>query len=646
MKIQLLSSKFAAFFAVALAACASSPVPGDPAVTPGGEDSGDVVAPMDVAEALAALPRAEVLQRSREGIPTYLAGELATVEHANLGEVAAAERELHRRLAAAMAPFRIDAADLRVRKSHLDERGTRHLRVGLVVDGLEVIGGDMVVHVDRGGTVTGINGGGRGDLQALPAPAISPSAAVALALADPRFASLDAAAPRLVYLITAEGTRFRAYELFVTGQRGEEPVRDAVYVDTASGKVVADYPQYQFAKSRKIYSAGNGSTLPGTLKRSEGQPATADSDVNAAYDNTGLTYDAYFNFWGRDSFNNAGGALISSVHFMSNYCNAFWNGSQMVYGDGSGTGCLPLARSLDVTAHELTHGVTANESGLVSSGETGGINESISDIFGAFTEAWFDGGKNGALVTSAGTWLVGEDVITPVIRNMCDPAADGSSADFWSSTIGNLGVYPASGVGNLAFCLLSKGGTHPRGKSTLNVPGIGMDKAIRILYKAQVDILTSTAKYAAVRTAMEQATTALGYDQATKDAVSCAWAAVNVGTAPTSCGASQPPPTDPALTSGAPVTAISGAANSQRFWQLAVPAGKVSVTFSLSGGTGDADLYVRAGAKPTLSTWECRPFLTGNAETCTVNNPAATTYWVMLHGFAAYSGATLVGTVR
>src|SRR6185503_7716997 len=161
-----------------------------------------------------------------------------------------------------------------------------------------------------------------------------------------------------------------------------------VYVDAATGDIVAVYPTYHYAKNRKVYSANNGTSLPGTLKRSEGQAATTDTDVNAAYDNTGRTYDAYQNFWNRDSYNNAGAQLTSTVHYSSNYCNAFWNGTQMVYGDGSGSSCLPLARGLDVTAHELTHAVTENESGLVYSGESGGMNEAMSDIFGAFTEAW------------------------------------------------------------------------------------------------------------------------------------------------------------------------------------------------------------------------------------------------------------------
>jgi pre-peptidase len=100
----------------------------------------------------------------------------------------------------------------------------------------------------------------------------------------------------------------------------------------------------------------------------------------------------------------------------------------------------------------------------------------------------------------------------------------------------------------------------------------------------------------------------------------------------------------PSLVNGVPVTNISGASGSQQFWKLAVAAGKTSVTFTISGGTGDADLYVRSGAKPTTSTFTCRPFLTGNNETCTLSNPVAGDWYVMIRGFAAFSGVTLRGT--
>ena len=491
----------------------------------------------DVTAALAALPDALVLDSSPDGLPRHIVGDLARVDVDRMNDPATAEPALRAVLARVVAPLRISPSDLRLRGVRRDGRGGTHFRFRLVADGLDVIGGDLVVHVDAKGSVAGVNGAGGGDFGRLPPARLTGAEAIAWVAADPRFAGLELSGSRPVFLVTEAGTRHRALEILVVGARGKDPARDRVYVDMTSGSIAAVDPQLRFAKSRRVYSAGNGTSLPGSLRRSEGNAATTDLDVNGAYDNTGAFYDAFAGFWGRDSYDNAGARLSSTVHYSTNYCNAFWNGTQMVFGDGNASaGCLPLARALDVTAHELTHAITERESGLIYSGESGAINESLSDSFAAFVEAWVAGGGTGTLTTTSDTWLYGESWVPPFVRSMCDPAADGASADVWSSSVGNLDVHYGSGVGNLAFCLLANGGMHPRGKTTVVVPSIGLETAIRILYEAQANYMTSTTTYTGARTAMEQAAAALGYDQATQDAVGCAWAAVRVGSAPVSCG--------------------------------------------------------------------------------------------------------------
>jgi len=595
------------------------------------------------------LPEAQVLLATEDGLPLYLVGEMAKVGAVQVADVAAAHAALAPSLAPVLAPFRLTADDLVIEKINVDEDGGQHFRYSQVHDGLEVIGADLVVHVDVKGALHTVNGTARGDIDdALGANPIAATTATQAILADAKFAGVanrSTSAPRLVYIETQDGQMHKAYEVVVRGERGQDPLRDKVYVDVDNGDIVAVHPQIHFAENRRIYSANNGTSTPGTLKRSEGQAATSDVDVNAAYDNVGAAYEAYKYFWNRDSYDNNGATLVATVHYSNNYCNAYWNGSQMVYGDGQGASCLPLARSVDVTAHELTHAVTENESGLVYAGESGGINESMSDVFGALVEAYVDGGKTGALPVSSGTWLVGEDILPPALRYMCDPVADGVSKDLWTSSLGSVDVHFSSGVGNLAFCLLSKGGTHPRGKTTTNVPAIGLEKAARIFYKANSDILTSSSNYAALRTASMQAATQLGYTQAEQDAVGCAWAAVGVGSAPGSCGGATPPPTsaDGTLTNNTPITGVSGAKDTQKFWKLEVPAGQTTLTIKISGGTGDADMYISAGSKPSTSSYQCRPYKDGNDETCSFNPPAAGTYWVMLNAYSAYAGVTLSG---
>ena len=601
-------------------------------------------APADIAAALQALRTVDVVHAGRDGVPSFLRGELGQAPRFDAADLASTQLAMRPVLGPVLASMRLRAGDLRLRKVNVDAMGHRHLRYVQTHDGMDIIGADLMVHVDGKGRIFSINGTARGDVPAgLGQRDIGSAAAQARVLADARYTGMLAAVTRKVMLQTAEDSFHMAYETVVSGFRGLDPLRDKVFVDVDSGDIVAVHPQIHFVENRRVYSANNSTSLPGTLKRSEGQAANTDIDVNAAYDGSGATYEAYKAFWNRDSYDNAGATLTSSVHYSTNYCNAFWNGTQMVYGDGSGASCLPLARAQDVTAHELTHAVTERESGLIYSGESGGLNEAMSDIFGAFTEAWVDGGKTGTnLVVGADTWKIGEDILPPALRYMNDPAADGVSKDFWVSGVGNVDVHYSSGIANLAFYLMSQGGTHPRGKSSVVVTGIGMAKAIRVFYEANVNILTSNANFLAAGNASVQAAINLGYTLAEQTAVANAWQAVGVPVPNPGGGGGGD--TDVALSNNVPVAGLSGATGSQAFYKLVVPAGQSTLSFKISGGTGDADLYTKISARPSLSSYDCRPYLSGNAETCTVSNPAAGTYYVLLNGYSAYSGVTLTGS--
>jgi vibriolysin len=308
----------------------------------------------------------------------------------------------------------------------------------------------------------------------------------------------------------------------------------------------------------------------------------------------------------------------------------------MVYGDGDGSTASSLAESMDVTAHELTHAVTDTESDLVYSGESGGLNEAMSDIFGNVCE-WYRDGQ----VVSANTWLVGDDCWTPgtpgdALRYMADPELDGSSIDHYADYYDGIDVHYSSGIANLAFYLMSQGGTHPRGQSSVVVPAIGIAKAAQIFYRANTALLTANSTFADAKLLTQQAAQQLGYSQADVDAVKAAWDAVGVGVP------IPPPPTTP-LQNNVPVSNLSGNTGSKVYYSLDVPAGATSLSFTITGGTGDADLYVKFGSAPTSSSWDCRPYTGGNVETCTISNIQAGTYYVMLHGYSSFSGVTLNG---
>jgi vibriolysin len=378
------------------------------------------------------------------------------------------------------------------------------------------------------------------------------------------------------------------------------------------------------------------------LRLSETSEPSGDAVVDTVHANLATTYDAVFDFFGRDSFDGAGATLIGSAHYHKNYCNAAWTGTQIYFGDGKGTTCKPLGNAVDVVGHEFGHAVVDHESNLEYAGQSGGMNEAFADLMGAFVRAWRDGSASSERVNPTNVWLLGDEIKTPFVRDMCDPYADGYSHDILTTTANREDPHYNSGIGNLAFCLLSNGGYHPREKTLINVPGLGFEKAVRILYKAQTDYLTSHSNYLGYRQAAEMAAADL-YDASAVTAVGCAFAAVKVGTAPASCTGLTPPPDPSILWNGVKRTGLSGAAGSYSIWKILVPAGSGDLTLQLSEGAGNADLYVQASRVPTTTSYMCKSSNANSTETCKIIAPLPGTYYVMVRGASSFSGVNLLG---
>jgi Zn-dependent metalloprotease len=226
-------------------------------------------------------------------------------------------------------------------------------------------------------------------------------------------------------------------------------------------------------KERSVFDANNTQRLPGTKVRGEGDPATGDVAVNEAYDGLGATFDLFWEEYERNSIDDNGLPLNATVHYGESYDNAFWNGSQMVFGDGDED--LPVEDRLfnrftiaiDVIGHELTHGVTENEAGLIYWGQSGALNESVSDVFGSLVKQYVDG-----QTADQADWLIGEGLFTEnvngsAIRSMKapgtayddpvlgkDPQPDHMS-DYVDTVSDNGGVHINSGIPNRAFYLAS-----------------------------------------------------------------------------------------------------------------------------------------------------------------------------------------------
>ncbi|MER8140177.1 M4 family metallopeptidase [Streptomyces griseoluteus] len=458
-----------------------------------------------------------------------------------------------------------------------DVDGTVHTRYERTYAGLPVLGGDLVVHTAKSGKAEGVTKATKTAIkvaslkpQIIPAKAEKQAVGAAKTLGSAKTASDGAR--KVIW--AGSGKPVLAYETIVGGLQDDgTPNQLHVITDAATGKKLFEYQGIENATGKTLYSGTvtlnsvqSGSTYQltdsargshktynlarktsgtGTLVASTtnvfgtGTASSSSSDQTAAADaayGAAETWDFYKNTFGRNGIKNNGVGAYSRVHYGNAYVNAFWDDSCfcMTYGDGSGN-VDPLT-SLDVAGHEMSHGVTSNTAGLNYSGESGGLNEATSDIFGTGVEFYANNASD------PGDYLIGEKIDingdgTP-LRYMDKPSKDGGSADYWSSSVGSKDVHYSSGVANHFFYLLSEGS----GAKTVNgvsynsptyngstVTGIGRAKALQIWYKALTTYMTSTTNYKAARTATLNAASALyGSGSAEYNAVASAWSAVNV----------------------------------------------------------------------------------------------------------------------
>ena len=334
------------------------------------------------------------------------------------------------------------------------------------------------------------------------------------------------------------------------------------------------------------------------------------SPINDAFQFGGVITNMYPAYTG---YNALSFQLIMRVHYSSSYENAFWNGSNMTFGDGAST-FYPLVNA-DVSGHEVSHGFTEQHSNLTYSGQSGGINEAFSDMGGEATEYYWQGSND---------YLVGAEIFKSngALRYMCNPTQDGSSIDNAANYTSSLDVHYSSGVYNKAFCTLAK------------KTGWSTQKAFQVFARANASYWTASSTFNQGACGVETAATDLGY---TKADVTAAFTAVGV-----SCAGGGGGGGTVVLNVNLP-TVSTGNWSTQ--YTYTIPSGTTSFVVATSGGTGDADLYVRKGGAPTTSTYTCRPYLSGNAETCTFTNPTAgSVYYIKVRAYSTFSGVNLKGT--
>ncbi|SEK23780.1 Thermolysin metallopeptidase, catalytic domain [Roseateles sp. YR242] len=284
-------------------------------------------------------------------------------------------------------------------------------------------------------------------------------------------------------------------------------------------------------KRRTIFNANHTETLPGTLVRGEGQPASGDVTVDEAYDGLGATFDFFAEVYQRNSIDDGGMPLEATVHFGQDYNNAFWNSVQMVFGDGDGELFNRFTIALDVIGHELSHGVTEDEAQLQYFNQSGALNESMSDVFGSLIKQY-----HLQQTADQADWLIGAGLFTArvkgvALRSMKDP---GSAYD--DPVLGkdpqpkhmdqlvdtfddNGGVHINSGIPNHAFYQVAT-----------RIGGFAWEQAGRIWYDALRDArVKPNANFLAfARVTLEVAGTLYGVTSTQRQAVKDGWAAVGI----------------------------------------------------------------------------------------------------------------------
>src|SRR5690606_17426118 len=521
---------------------------------------------------------------------------------------------------------------LAVSKAGTSRDGVRNTRYQQTFRGVPVYGEHVVVSEDANGQVRALFGrkveGLDRDL-----PSMAPRFGSAQALATAKRAALgsrvlsmrvQAESSRQVVFVGDDGRARLAWEVsfFADSARGGSPTSPKVIVDAVDGTILR---QFDALKNVEIGTGPGGNAKTGQYEygvdhgyldvEQNGADCTMNSDkvttINLNHGTSGSTPWTYAcprntvkeingaysplndaHFFGHVVFDMYNDYLATSpltnkvtlkVHYSNSYENAFWEPATqtMYFGDGAST-FYPLV-GLDVLAHEVSHGFTEQNSDLEYANQPGGINEAFSDMAGEAAEFFFNGEND---------FLVGGEIFKApgeALRYFADPTLDGISIGSANDYYDGLDVHYSSGVYNKAFYLLA------------NTAGWDTYKAFMAFAVANRDYWTPSTNFYDGACGVETAAGDLGY--ATAD-VTAAFAGVDV-----ECGGGPPPDPDPvALENGVAVTGMEIGTNHALRYTLDVPAGASNLAFTISGGTGDADLYVKFGEEATDSVWDCRPY--------------------------------------
>ena len=492
--------------------------------------------------------------------------------------------------------------DYSVKRVEIDELRMAHTHVQQVIDGVPVWEGEAIVHLKPDGELSLITDSLKDNISINTRANFKPDEALRIAMMTKggRTRVLTDEPTIDLWIYRGEERDHLAYRVLMPRIDGTEKTSaPVVFVDAQTGGQIFEYDNLQTGTGNSLYSGNvtiSTSTSGGTFYMEDpagrrqgtfnmnntGNTTTGTGGTQSRYTGTddvwsatneragvdahygaAKTFDYYQSVHGRNGIDGnygpgtttsaVGGTalVVSRVHFGSNYNNAFWFNNQMTYGDGNGTTFTPLT-TLDICGHEMTHGVTERTANLTYARESGALNESMSDIFGAMVELYSDGGS-----ATGDTWKIGEDAYTPgtpgdALRLMDNPNAVGDPDHYSvrlypgtctpSNANDQCGVHTNSSIQNHAYYLMAAGGTNR--VSGVTVTGTGTSDAARIFYRALSVYMTSSTNFAGARTATLNAATDLFGSASTQyNTIATGWCAVGVGSCPSGTPTPTPTPT-------------------------------------------------------------------------------------------------------
>lgn len=470
---------------------------------------------------------------------------------------------------------KLEKGEFKIKNKYTDEFGLTTVRIQQYYNGFPIFGHDQIVNIQSDGVIKSFIGETINLENTLTKKATHKKAAkeaIEISIADLGFAPVlnqDADSEIVVYV--QDGAAYYTHKVELVFDE-PNPGRWFYFIDTNTGAIINKFntldtakpvPGITFNPANSVtgtgidvlgtnrtfttnkhtdgkyyladmtrgkgiitYNANNRTTLPGTLWSDLDNIYNASLDkaaVSSQY-NMAITYDYFKNVLNRNSFDGNGAQIKSSVHVGTSYNNAYWNGTQLAFGDGDGNTFIPLSGALDVVAHELTHAVTTYTADLTYQNESGALNEAMSDILGTAVEFYANADPD---------WLCGEDIAgpglgTPALRSLENPAAYGDPDHYskrYTGTSDNGGVHTNSSIINKAAYLIGNGGTH----YGVTVQGQGVNVMEKVFYRALSTYMTSSTNFAQSRLACVQAATDYyGAGSAQVQAVKDAFTAVGI----------------------------------------------------------------------------------------------------------------------